>query len=46
MGRGSGRVEHAHAVDDAADGISRLRSQGVLDEVADRAQPTLHAMLD
>jgi predicted PurR-regulated permease PerM len=30
----------------AADGISRLRSQGVLDEVADRAQPTLHAMLD
>jgi predicted PurR-regulated permease PerM len=30
----------------ASDGISRLRSQGVLDEVADRAQPTLQAMLD
>ncbi len=30
----------------AADGIARLRSKGVLNEVADRAQPTLHAMLD
>ena len=30
----------------AADGISRLRSKGVLDEVADRAQPTLQRMLD
>jgi predicted PurR-regulated permease PerM len=30
----------------AADGISRLRSRGVLDEVADRAQPTLQRMLD
>ena len=30
----------------AADGISRLRSKGVLDEVADKTQPTLHRMLD
>ena len=30
----------------AADGISRLRSKGVLDEVVDRAQPTLQRMLD
>jgi predicted PurR-regulated permease PerM len=30
----------------ASDGISRLRSRGVLDDVADRAQPTLQAMLD
>jgi predicted PurR-regulated permease PerM len=30
----------------AADAISRLRSKGVLDEVAIRAQPTLQAMLD
>jgi predicted PurR-regulated permease PerM len=30
----------------ASDGISRLRSRGVLDDVADKAQPTLQAMLD
>jgi predicted PurR-regulated permease PerM len=30
----------------ASDGISRLRSKGVLNDVADRAQPTLQAMLD
>ena len=30
----------------AADGISRLRSRGVLQQVADNAQPTLHRMLD
>ena len=30
----------------AADGISRLRSQGVIDEVTDRAQPALKRMLD
>jgi predicted PurR-regulated permease PerM len=30
----------------ASDGISRLRSKGVLDDVANKAQPTLQAMLD
>jgi predicted PurR-regulated permease PerM len=30
----------------AADGISRLRSRGVLKKAADRAQPTIQAMLD
>jgi predicted PurR-regulated permease PerM len=30
----------------AADGISRLRSRGTLDKVADAAQPTLKRMLD
>ncbi|HWH99744.1 MAG TPA: AI-2E family transporter [Propionibacteriaceae bacterium] len=30
----------------ASDGISRLRSKGVLDDVAAKAQPTLQAMLD
>ena len=30
----------------AADGISRLRSRGVLQQVTDRAQPTLQRMLD
>ena len=30
----------------AADGITRLRSRGVLDQVADQAQPTLQRVLD
>jgi predicted PurR-regulated permease PerM len=30
----------------ATDGISRMRSKGVLGDVADKAQPTLQAMLD
>jgi predicted PurR-regulated permease PerM len=30
----------------AADAISRLRSRGVIDQVADRAKPALQGMLD
>ena len=30
----------------AGDAISRLRSRGIIDQVADRAQPTLQRVLD